>query len=104
MPSVSASTIGFMHVGTTQSIGTAQPDLSQVVDTPCTVPTRYDQNAIDWLHNNPTYQRRALVGKDICNKELTPTDMLEQESLKPTSYVSGRSLQMIGVLAVLFII
>ncbi|XP_047045898.1 uncharacterized protein LOC124650409 [Lolium rigidum] len=94
-PSNSQTLLGFMHVGTTQSIGTAQPDLSQVVDTPCTVPTRYDQNAIDWMHNNPTYQRRALVGKDICNKELTPTDMLEQESLKPTSYVSGRSLQMI---------
>ena len=52
-------------------------------------PTIDDESDIDWLHINPTYQRRAAVA---------PIHMVEQEFLQPTTHISGRSLQMIGTL------
>lgn len=95
---ISASIAGFGKVGTTQS------NFSHVVDTPCSGPNIDDESSTDWLHNNPTYQRRTIVGGDVCNMSVSGTFMLDQESIEPASYVSGRSLQMIGVFAVNIII
>ena len=91
MHCVSASIVGIGQVSTSQT------DISQVVHKPCSGPSIDDESDTNWLHINPTYKRQTRVVEDIRNMSVTPTDVLVQECFDPISYISGRTIQMIGM-------
>lgn len=50
----------------------------------------------DWLHNNPTYIRQTRSAKHV-QDVLEPAGSHEEDSSVPTSFISGRSIEPLGI-------